>query len=233
MLFRRSGQPVTTSHSSRALMKASHILAHTLALLVLLLHGTSCTRPQLIESNELNQARIYDVIERASAASRMEVLHPLSVQLISRSEVDGILAEPSAKTARSQDLSNRQAAQSAMGLSSEAVGTTAERIGLFSRIVTGIYVPEKKTLYIVSQHALSARGGLYLSSLGTLGHEVTLAHEVIHALQHQHYPTLFETNEALWPQHTDATLALQAAKEGDATLWAAQSLGFLGRAKDP
>ena len=42
-----------------------------------------------------------------------------------------------------------------------------------------------------------------------------------------------DTNEALWPQQTDATLALHAAIEGDATLWAAQSLGFLGRARDP
>lgn len=208
-------------------------LVHTLILFGLLLHNTSCTPPRLIENNELDQARIHDVIERASTVSRRQVIHPLSVQLISRSEVDGILAESSAITAHSSDWSNWQAAHSAMGLPSEATGTSAERISLMSRIVTGIYVPEKKTLYIVSQHAMSARGGLYLNSLGTIGNEVTLAHEVIHALQHQHYPKLFDTDEAHWPQQADATLALHAAKEGDATLWAAQSLGFLGRARAP
>lgn len=231
--FRRTDQPLLRFHLSRAFTRNTPALVCTLVLLGLLLQSTSCTRPQLIENNELNQARIYDVIERASTASRLQVIHPLSIQLISRSEVAGILGESSTLAAGSKDWSNWKAAHSAMGLSSEATSTTAERIGLLSRIVTGIYVPEKKTLYIVGQHALSARGGLYLNSLGTIGNEVTLAHEVIHALQHQHYPKLFDTNEALWPQQTDATLALHAAIEGDATLWAAQSLGFLGRARDP
>ena len=62
---------------------------------------------------------------------------------------------------------------------------------------------------------------------------MTLAHEAIHALQHLHYQDLFEPDKVVWPQQTDATLALRAAKEGDASLWAAQSFGFLGRARDP
>ncbi len=204
-----------------------------LTLIGLLLHSTSCTHPQLIENLELNQERIYDVVERASAVSNMRVMHPLSVKLIPRAEVAKILQESAAATAHSRDWTDWHAGRSAMGFSSEPKNATSERVVLLSRTATGLYVSQRKILYIVSQQAQSARGGIYLDSLGTIGQEVTLAHEVIHALQHQHYPKLFEPDEVIWLQQNDASLALQAAKEGDATLWAAQSLGFLGRAKDP
>lgn len=209
------------------------MLVRSTFLVGLFLLTTACARPQLIENAALNQERIYEVIERASAASRMRVIHPLSVQLISRMEVAKILREDAATTAQSDVWATRQAGRRAIGLSSESNGALSTQVALLSRTAAGLYVPEKKTLYLVDERARSAVGGIHLDSLGSLGKVVTLAHEVIHALQHQHYPNIFERDEALWPQQTDATLALQAAKEGDATLWAAQSVGLLGRARDP
>jgi hypothetical protein len=202
-------------------------------LVVLLLQATSCVRPELIENAALNQGRMYEVIERASAASRLPVIHPLTVQLISRAEVSKLLQEDATTTTQSDAWTASQAGRSAMGLSSESPGALSTQVALLSRTTAGLYVPEDKTLYIVDEPVRSAAGGIHLDSLGSLGKEVTLAHEVIHALQHQHYPNLFEPDETLWPQQTDATLALQAAKEGDATLWAAQSVGLLGKARDP
>lgn len=209
------------------------LLARSMLVVGLFLPAASCAGPQLIENAALNQERIYEVIERASAASNMRVLHPLSVQLISRAEVSKILQEDATMTVQSDAWVARQAGQSAMGLSPESQGALSKQVALLSRTTAGLYVPGRKTLYILDEQARSAAGGIHLDSLGNLGKEVTLAHEVIHALQHQHYPNLFEWDEALWPQQTDATLALQAAKEGDATLWAAQSAGLLGRARDP
>ena len=104
---------------------------------------------------------------------------------------------------------------------------------LQSRSVAGLYVREKQTVYVISEHARSEMGGIYLKSLGDLDDEVTLVHEVVHALQHMHYPELFEPDAAIWQQQSDAAIALQAALEGDASLWSAQSLGFLGKPRDP
>jgi hypothetical protein len=199
----------------------------------LLLHTTACARPPLIENAALNQERIYEVVERASAASKLRVLHPLSIEIINRTEVSNIFRASTNPTIQSEAWAARQAGRSAMGLPSESHEAIREQVALLSRTAAGLYVSENKTLYIVNETARSAQGGIHLSSLGALATEVTLAHEVIHALQHQHYPTLFEPDEAVWSQQTDATIALRAAKEGDATLWAAQSFGFLGRAKDP
>jgi hypothetical protein len=108
-----------------------------------------------------------------------------------------------------------------------------EDTALWSRSAAGLYVREKQTLYMVSEPARSATGAIYLNSFGDLGHQFTLAHEVVHALQHQHHSEIFEPHETVWQQQTDANIALQAAVEGDASLWAAQSIGLLGRARDP
>ncbi len=199
----------------------------------ILLYITACARPPLIENAALNQERIYEVIERASAASRMQVIHPLSVKLISRTEIRKLLHEAETSEARSDTWAASAAGQTAMGLAPESNPVLDAHIALLSRAAEGFYVPESKTLFMVGERARSASGGIYLNSLGNLGREVTLAHEVIHALQHQHYPALFERDETQWAKQTDAALALQAAKEGDATLWAAQSAGLLGTAKDP
>ena len=199
----------------------------------LLLCAPSCTQPQLIENAELNQERIYDIVRRASSASGLPVTRPLSVKLIGRTELAKILRDDATSTTQSEAWATREAGWKAIGVSSTVHQALGDRLALLSRTVAGLYRPETKTLYLVGEHARSAKGGIHLNSLGTFGDEMTLAHEVIHALQHLHYPELFEPDQAVWQQQTDATLALQAAKEGDASLWAAQSFGFLGHAKDP
>jgi hypothetical protein len=119
-----------------------------------------------------------------------------------------------------------------MGFSTETGYDSHENANLLSRSVGGLYIPRKETLYIVSEPARSASGAIYLNSLGPARDELTLAHEVVHALQHQHFPEAF-TEDSIWQQQADANAAWQAAIEGDATLHSAQSIGFLGRARDP
>ena len=198
----------------------------------LLLYLTSCEQPQLIEDSTLNQHRIHDTVSRASHASGLQATHPLSVKLLNRAELHEIFREGIAADKQSDVWAARQDGYNAMGFLSGEAQDLYEH-GLLARSLTGLYIREKKTLYIVSEHTQSEKGGIYLDSFGELGREVTLAHEVIHALQHQHYPDIFEPAEAVWRQQTDAAIAVHAAIEGDASLWAAQSLGFLGRAQDP
>ena len=200
--------------------------------ILLLLYLSSCEQPQLIENSQLNQHQIHETVSRASHASGLRVNNPLSVKLVDRTELHEMLRASAAATKQSDVSAARGDGNSAMGLLSGEAQDTYEH-ALLSRSAAGVYLREKKTLYIVSEHARSEKGGIYLDSFGALGQEVTLAHEVIHALQHMHYPELFAPDEAVWQQQTDAAIALQAAIEGDASLWAAMSLGFLGTARDP
>jgi hypothetical protein len=200
---------------------------------LLLLYVSSCAQPPLIENSKLNEGRIHDTVRRASYASGLSVSHPLSVKLVNRTELHEILRESAAATKHSSVWAARRDGESAMGFPPADTNPLHVSAGLLSRSAAGLYIPRKQTLYVISEPARSEKGSIYLNSLGTLGDEVTLAHEVIHALQHIHYPEVFEVDEAIWQQQTDAAIALQAAVEGDANLWAAQSVGFLGRARDP
>ena len=201
-------------------------------LLILLPIVAGCMSPQLIVNGQLDQSRIQDTVSRVSYASGLPVSRPLSVTLVNRAELQEIYRERAATAGESDYWAARRTGYAAMGFLPEGPHDAQEQIGLLSRSVAGMYIPRKETLYVVGEPAVSEKGGIYLNSMGDLGNELTLAHEVVHALQHQHYPDAFE-QAPVWLQQTDASTALQAAIEGDANLRAAQSMGLLGRARDP
>jgi len=201
--------------------------------LLLLLFVSSCAQPPLIEDGKLNQNRIDELVSSASSASGLRVIKPLSVKLLDRTELYEILRASLAAKMQSDSWAARQVGQTAMGFPPADAKAIYENLALLARSSGGLYVPGKQTLYVIAEHARSKKGAIHLKSHGALSDEITLVHEVIHALQHMHYPELFEPDDAIWQQQTDAATALRAAIEGDATLWAAQSLGFLGRARDP
>jgi hypothetical protein len=199
----------------------------------LLLYVSSCAQPRLIENSQLNESRIHDTVSRASYASGLRVNQPLSAMLVNRTELHAILQKNAAAMKESDTWVARQAGYRAMGFLVGEWLDAYDDVGLLSRSSAGLYDRRKHTLYIVSEPARSEKGGIHLNSLGDLGHQLTLAHEIIHALQDQHYPEIFESGVAVWHQQADASIALQAVVEGDANLWAAQSMGLLGRARDP
>lgn len=208
-------------------------LSNRVFIILLLLYVSSCAHPQLIENSKLNQGRIHDTVRRVSYASGLRVNHPLSVTLINRAELHEVLRESTAARNQSDVWAARRGGYHTMGFLPGEGEDAYEDVALLSRSAAGLYVRQKQTLYVISEPARSEKGGFYLNSLGDLGDELTLAHEIVHALQHQHYPEVFDPDEETWLQQTDATIALQAAVEGDANLWSAQSIGLLGRARDP
>lgn len=208
--------------------------AGPLGLLLLLLSVVqmSCTQPPLIEGAALNDHRVQDLVRRASYASGLRVLRPLTVTLLNRTELQLLLKEAQALDAQSDGAQARKEALHAMGFKS-AIGESLDaNAHVLARSVTGIYLPRTQRLYLVNEHVHSPKGGLYLKT-AHVQDDATLAHEIVHGLQHMHYPGLFEWEAKAWHSHTDAVLALQAAIEGDATLWSANSVGFQWGPRDP
>lgn len=82
--------------------------------------------------------------------------------------------------------------------------------------VAGLYDPVDRRLYVAREApesgALDAAGWLLQRDLD---HEIPLVHEVIHAIQHELHPELFEAHFAL--SHDDFGYAIAAAYEGHAT----------------
>lgn len=205
----------------------------SLGILILILSVAACAQPQLIENSALNQGRVYDTVRRASDASGLKVSHPLSVKLANRVELHEILRGSETVPAEQDLLRARLAGERIMGFPQGPENFLHTHAGLLSLSAAGLYIARTQTLYVVSEPARSEKGSIYLNALGDLGHELTLAHEVIHALQHIHYPEIFELETPVWERQTDAALALQAAVEGDASFWSGRSMGFWGRLRDP
>ncbi len=205
---------------------------HCFLLGLLVLYASSCAQPPLIANAKLNEGRLHDTVSRVSDASGLRVNRPLSVTVVNRTELLAIYQEGAA-SGKQSDLSRaRQAGYSIMGFLSGEWQDIYENVTLFSRSTAGLYVPKKQSLFVVNEPARSEKGGIFLNSLGQVGNELTLAHEIVHALQHQHYPEVFDFDVETWLQQSDAIIALQAAIEGDANYWAARSLGFM-RARGP
>ena len=82
---------------------------------------------------------------------------------------------------------------------------------------SGIYVPEERKIYIADDVVGDSHSTSVSSPDEYSERDFVLAHEVVHAIQHQHYPRLFEPS-----LYTDADFALTAALEGHAILVALQ-----------
>ena len=218
------------NHRLRAILFGGSCHCFLLGLLVL--YGSSCAQPPLIANAKLNEGRLHDTVSRVSDTSGLKVNRPLSVTVVNRTELLAIYQDGAAARKQSDLWRARQAGYSTMGFLSGEWQDVYENVTLFSRSTAGLYVPKQQSLFVVSEPARSEKGGIFLNSLGQVGNELTLAHEIVHALQHQHYPEVFDFDAETWLQQSDAIIALQAAIEGDANYWAARSLGFM-RARDP
>ncbi len=60
------------------------------------LYVISCAQQQLVEDAALNQGRLLDIVDRASRASGLRVLTPLSVELVTRQQLHELLNQAAA-----------------------------------------------------------------------------------------------------------------------------------------
>jgi hypothetical protein len=169
-------------------------------------------------------------VGRVSHACGLRVERPIPVELVDRSQLPALLAEATGAAAPSEAVLRRDEVMAGLGLAER----DGQQMPPWLGAAAGLYVPERRKLFLVRQRAVSPDGTIHLESSADLAGDVTLAHEVTHSLQHMHHPELFEGDEeAIWSQQADAAAALQAAIEGHASYCAAKSLGFLGGPRDP
>jgi hypothetical protein len=89
----------------------------------------------------------------------------------------------------------------------------------------GLYVPEDRKLYVVSDPAVPMAVRLASEIMHRdLVREYALAHELVHFLQHEGYPDLFAALMEV-KDNDDALWAAQAAIEGDAVRYGFAALG--------
>ena len=151
-----------------------------------------------------------DLLKIADAVSRsrgLEFLHEVRLELVTRRQMaDRLVSEIDAED--QEDLANLQELYWVLGL----LGPSQELYPLFLELleeqVTGLFDLEDEDLLVLAESLpLDARG------------QLTLAHELVHALQAQHFEALSLVEDA--KASLDSDLAVRALLEGDATFLSA------------
>jgi hypothetical protein len=176
------------------------------ALLLALLAGAGCG------GSRISDRAFDDLVERTVRARGIPLRAPVDARLIGRDEVDETLHRQFRAEWRPEEIAAYQQALTAVGLWPSDRDLETETFAVYAEEAVGLYVPPERILYLVGDAP-----GMHLPRLRRdPAVEITLAHEVVHVIQHQAYPHLMDV-DPFWKSQDDVAAAVRAALEGDAT----------------
>ena len=129
---------------------------------------------------------------------------PITNGLMSRPEMAGYMQQELDREYTPQELDNDTRAMAAFDFLPEDYDLRGELLALYSTQVLGLYDDERNTLFVVSDTGLDLLA------------RITLAHEITHGLQDEHFNLNTFLDEDRMSD--DEILARQALAEGDATV---------------
>jgi hypothetical protein len=188
------------------------------------LSAAACATP-LVHDGVLVPQRYQAVLQETGSAWGEPLDPPVPARLIRSDDVGPLLRELIAEDWQPQELADYVDALVAVGLWPADRDLIAEHVAVSREEVAGFYAPTRRTLFVVGD--LRVPLGVRLESAlmrRDVFWEAILAHELVHALQHQSYPQLVETLR--WRGQDDAVNAVTAAIEGDATRYGFEALGL-------
>ncbi len=134
----------------------------------------------------------------------LEFVRPFHVRFVARDDVREIVAAILDSSYEQGDIEAYRDGYAALGALPADLDLREALLDLQEDQLLGLYEPDSETMYVV-------KGGLN-EAYG----EATIVHELVHALQHQHFPELFRVQQGL-RRNDDVVSALGAALEGDAS----------------
>jgi len=142
------------------------------------------------------------ILQLASKARQLKVKEPVKLQVLAPQALVGIVRKKVADDIPKDLVRAEGHAYAALGLIPTGYKYEEETYALLEEELAGLYIPEDKTMYVA--------GGIKGGDL-----ESTLAHELVHALQDQHFG--IGDKMKFRPGEGDAIAAIHALAEGDAT----------------
>jgi len=182
-------------------------------ILVLILGGCAYS---IVEKGQVHSRDLRRMLARTAATRGLPLPDHLDTRVVQRTELPQLLTQMFHDEWTDQEARDAQETLSTLGLWPDGLDLLAESINLQGDEVAGLYSPQRRTLYIVE--GVEAPAAIKAASAATgrdLFVEFVLSHEIVHALQHQAFPRLFEATSD-WKDQDDVVFALHAAIEGDA-----------------
>jgi hypothetical protein len=147
--------------------------------------------------------------------------HNVDMFLLTRAQARAYYggAEPTPGEPQPEPLDAKQELYQLLGLIQPRADLEQQSLDNLISLITGFYSPELDALYVLEE----IRGGLE-----GIGAQLTIVHELVHALQDQHYDIVFLDAER--SDDWDAKTALLDVMEGDAIAAEIAYFGFSTRA---
>lgn len=143
-----------------------------------------------------------NILRLASKARQLKVKEPVKLQVLDPQALVGIVRKKVGEDIPKDLVRAEGNTYAALGLVPPGYKYEEETYALLEEELAGLYIPEHKTMYVAS----GIKGGDL---------ESTLAHELVHALQDQHFG--IGEKMKFRPGEGDAIAAIHALAEGDAT----------------
>lgn len=165
-----------------------------------------------------------EVVSRTAEMRGIQLQRPVDARVVNRAELEDLLRQAFLAEWSETELESYQWALNAVGLWPPGRDLLDEYLAVLGEEIAGLYLPSQRALYLVADARMPFAVRFFSALLRRdLAMEMALSHEVVHLLQHQAYPQLFEP-DPFYKDHDDLAYALQAAFEGDATLYGIMSL---------
>jgi hypothetical protein len=146
---------------------------------------------------------------QASALRGLAFEAPVRLDWFGEAEVKDVIREELAGVYTRESARRYRDAYAALGVFPPGLDLLETMLELQSQAIAGMYSPRRRTLYVLESLRDDASGA-------DPGQSLIVVHELVHALQHQHFPELLALLTGLRRQD-DVVGALSSALEGDAT----------------
>lgn len=187
-------------------------------------------------NDTLTKSRVDEVMRSVGGMLGLSPKWPLDTRSITRDALRSMLTSYAEERIRDPDWAAAREALIIMGSWPDGYDATNPFLEVTVLNTAGIYSARRNALFVVSDPPRSVvEGPIRLDTAPPeLENDIILAHEIVHALQHMHYPELFELDNPLWRHQNDAVFALRAAIEGEAVVISLQArLGYMGTLLPP
>jgi hypothetical protein len=188
--------------------------ARLLAALPLAL-ATGCAW-SLVADGRIREEPFAEIVARTAAVRGDPRPAQVDARVIGAADVPAVMRASIESELEPAEIARYQERLVAIGLWPQDRDLVDEMLRVAQEEVAGFYVSDTRTLYVVEDLRMPFPVRLLSALLRRdLLREAVLSHEVVHLLQHRAAPGLFTIDD--WTEQDDASEAVQAALEGDAT----------------
>lgn len=166
----------------------------------LLLVATACAEKPSVEYDGPYRSEVLRAIPQLEAATGLKFTSPPKLEERDRDAVREFLEQQFAEQLTPLELAGTEAAYKRFGMIPDTLDLRSFLLDLLTEQVAGYYDPATRVLYVVKD------GAPEITS-------ITISHELVHALQHMHFP--LDTTRGMKGDN-DRQVAVQSMVEGQA-----------------